>query len=225
MIPARGGSKRIPKKNVRDFHGQAIIGWSIQAAHDAAIFDRVIVSTDDPHIARVAAEFGAEVPFQRPESLSDDHTGTNEVVAHAGRWLQETDSAPSTLCCLYATAPFVRASDLQRGFETLRDRPDVDFTFSATEYGFPIHRSLVEGPEGCVQAVFPEHITRRSQDLPTAIHDAGQFYWGTLDAFERHSSVFTARAIPVLLPRVRVQDIDTEADWEFAELLFQALDS
>ncbi|MGM0695007.1 MAG: pseudaminic acid cytidylyltransferase [Pseudomonadota bacterium] len=222
VIPARGGSKRIPRKNIREFAGKPMIAWSIEAALASGCFARVLVSTDDDEIAAVAEGHGAEVPFRRPASLSDDHTGTIPVIAHAIDWLREQGERPEAVCCIYATAPFVQAEDLQAGFCALQDSDDVDYVFSVTSYAFPIQRALRLTPEGRVAMFQPEHFHSRSQDLEEAWHDAGQFYWGWAAAWGNGSPIFSERAVPVMLPRHRVQDIDTPEDWQRAEWLFQA---
>ncbi|MBN8489251.1 MAG: pseudaminic acid cytidylyltransferase [Burkholderiales bacterium] len=222
VIPARGGSKRIPRKNIRPFGGQPMIAWSIRAALDSGCFDRVIVSTDDAEIAEVARQQGAEVPFMRPPELSDDHTGTIPVIAHATRWQAADGDAPSLVCCLYATAPFVRAADLQAGWTALRDS-DAAYAFSVTSYAFPIQRAIRLTPEGRVAMFHPEHFNTRSQDLEEAFHDAGQFYWGRAEAWTAGLRIFAPHSRPVMLPRHRVQDIDTPEDWERAEWLFKAM--
>lgn len=219
VIPARGGSKRIPGKNVRPFCGRPIIAYSILTALESGAFERVVVSTDDEEIARVAREHGAEVPFVRPAELSDDHTGTGPVVAHAAEALGVSDEG--LVCCIYATAPFVTATDLLRGREVL-EREGADFAFSVTSYAFPIQRALrVVG--GRVEMFDPGAFAKRSQDLEEAWHDAGQFYWGTAAAWRSGKPLFTPDAAAVPLPRHRVQDIDTEEDWARAELMFRAL--
>lgn len=222
VIPARGGSKRIPRKNIREFSGKPMIAWSIEAALSSGCFARVIVSTDDDEIVAVAEAHGAEVPFRRPAALSDDHTGTLPVIAHAIDWLREQGEAPDAVCCLYATAPFVQAEDLQAGFRALQTSRGVDYAFSVTSYAFPIQRALRLTPEGRVTMFQPEHFHTRSQDLEEAWHDAGQFYWGRAAAWRKGTPIFSERAVPVKLPRHRVQDIDTPEDWQRAEWLFKA---
>lgn len=223
IIPARGGSKRIPRKNIREFAGKPMIVWSIEAALASGCFDRVIVSTDDKEIAAVAeATKGAEVPFRRPAALSDDYTGTVPVIAHAIDWLCEHDQTPEIVCCLYATAPFVQPDDLRAGYERLKAGRDIDYAFSVTSYAFPIQRALRLTTEGRVAMLQPEHFTTRSQDLEEAWHDAGQFYWGRAEAWRTNTPIFGERAVPVKLPRHRVQDIDTPEDWRRAEWLFRA---
>lgn len=221
VIPARGGSKRIPRKNIREFAGKPMIAWSIEAALASACFARVIVSTDDDEIAGVARKYGAEVPFRRPAELSDDHTGTIPVVAHAIDWLRESGRAPQAVCCIYATAPFVQSDDLVAGWRALQ-APDVDYAFSVTSYPFPIQRALKITGTGHVAMFQPEYFTTRSQDLEEAWHDAGQFYWGRADAWSAGTPIFSEGAVPVILPRHRVQDIDTPEDWQRAEWLFKA---
>lgn len=222
VIPARGGSKRIPRKNIKTFGGQPMIAWSIQAALQSGCFDRVIVSTDDEEIAQVARAHGAEAPFVRPPELSDDHTGTTPVVAHAIQWHNAHGQTATDVCCLYATAPFVRATDLQNGLHTLHTA-QADYAFSVTRYAFPIQRAIRLTPDQRVAMFYPEHFKTRSQDLPEAWHDAGQFYWGRATAWLAQTPLFSQAAAPVPLPRHRVQDIDTPEDWERAEWMFKAL--
>ena len=222
IIPARGGSKRIPRKNVRLFAGKPIIAHSIGAALDSGCFDRVIVSTDDAEIAAVAREWGAETPFVRPPELADDHTGTNAVVKHAINWLAEQGTPADYACCIYATAPFVQARYLQEGLARLLERRR-GYAFSVTSFPFPIQRAIRINAEGAVEAIWPENIFRRSQDLEEAFHDAGQFYWGTTNAYLTDAVVFSPASIPIVLPRHLVQDIDTFEDWRRAELMFRVI--
>lgn len=222
VIPARGGSKRIPRKNIKPFCGLPIIAWSIKAALQSQCFDRVIVSTDDAEIAQVAQAHGAEVPFVRPPELSDDHTGTIPVIAHAIQWQNRHGTPATEVCCLYATAPFVQASDLQRGLQVLHSS-GADYAISVTSYAFPIQRAIRITPEQRIEMFQPEHFGTRSQDLEEAWHDAGQFYWGKAQAWLQGKPLFSLDAAPVPLPRHRVQDIDTPEDWERAEWLFKAM--
>lgn len=222
IIPARGGSKRIPRKNIKHFCGKPMIAWSIEAALKSGCFDRVIVSTDDTEIANVALQHGAEVPFLRPAELSDDHTGTIPVIRHAIEWYIQQGLSVEQVCCIYATAPFLSSEDLHRGLETLRNNI-CDYVFSVTSYAFPIQRAIRINNEGRVEMFSPEHFSTRSQDLEEAFHDAGQFYWGRADAWLQGKLIFSPEALPVVLPRHRVQDIDTLEDWERAEWLFRAM--
>lgn len=222
IIPARGGSKRIPRKNIRDFCGKPIIAWSIEAANISGCFDHVIVSTDDAEIAEVSRTFGAQVPYLRPTNLSDDHTGTTPVVAHAIDWMIQNIGPVDFACCVYATAPFIRSADLQRGFNLLQ-QSGSDFAFSATSYAFPVQRAIRITSDRRIEMFQPEHFNSRSQDLEPAFHDAGQFYWGRSSVWLSEKTIFSNDATPVLLPRHRVQDIDTKEDWIRAEWLFKAM--
>lgn len=222
IIPARGGSKRIPRKNIKLFCAKPMIAWSIEAALQSGCFDQVIVSTDDHEIAEVARQYGATVPFMRPAELSDDHTGTVPVIQHAIEWVNAQGQSVEQACCLYATAPFVSAEDINRGLDIL-NAIQSDYAFSVTSYAFPIQRAIRLNGEGRVQMFNPEHFNTRSQDLEEAFHDAGQFYWGTADAWLKGRMIFGAGSVPVPLPRHRVQDIDTPEDWVRAEWLFKAM--
>ena len=222
IIPARGGSKRIPRKNIKLFCAKPMIAWSIEAALQSGCFDQVIVSTDDQEIAEVARQYGATVPFMRPAELSDDHTGTVPVIQHAIEWVNAQGQPVEQACCLYATAPFVSAEDINRGLDIL-DATQSDYAFSVTSYAFPIQRAIRLNDEGRVQMFNPEYFNIRSQDLEEAFHDAGQFYWGTADAWLQGRMIFGTGSVPVPLPRHRVQDIDTPEDWVRAEWLFKAM--
>lgn len=222
VIPARGGSKRIPRKNIKEFCGKPMIAWSIEAAQKSHCFERIIVSTDDDEITTVALDCGAEVPFIRPKELSDDYTGTTAVVGHAVKWLVEHGEQVEHVCCLYATAPFVRSIDMQRGLDVLQ-KQECNYAFSVTSYSFPIQRAIRITPEQRVEMFQPDHFMMRSQDLEEAYHDAGQFYWGVAKAWLDGKAVFSDCSVPIILPRHRVQDIDTPEDWQRAELMFKAL--
>jgi pseudaminic acid cytidylyltransferase len=216
VIPARGGSKRIPRKNIRLFAGKPMIAHSIGAALRSGLFDRVIVSTDDEEIANVGREYGAEVPFIRPSELADDHIGTTEVIAHAVEQLRSRGADLSAVCCIYATAPFIRKEDLAYGLAIL-EGGSWQYVFSATTYASPIFRSFQKNQGGGLRMFFPEHFNTRSQDLPEAMHDAGQFYWGRPQAWLDKVRIFDVNSTVVTIPRWRVQDIDTEEDWARAE--------
>ncbi len=220
VIPARGGSKRIPRKNVREFCGKPMIAWSIEAALGSGIFGQVLVSTDDEEIAEVARSFGAEVPFLRPVELADDFTGTTAVVSHAANWLSEQDRCADQICCIYATAPFLQAEDLTHGLSLLKSG-DWQYVFSATDFAAPVFRAFQSGPKG-LEMLFPQHEMTRSQDLPEALHDAAQFYWGTKQAWLDQRSMLSAGSTVVRIPRWRVQDIDTPEDWVRAEAMMRA---
>lgn len=222
VIPARGGSRRIPRKNIKSFNGKPIIAWSIQAAQDAEVFDRIIVSTDDLEIASIAKNYGAEVPFIRPDNLSDDYTGTIPVIAHAIEWHKIRGIHPTQTCCIYATAPFLRGADIRKGAELL-DQTGADYAFSVTSYAFPIQRAIKLREDGRVEMFNSENFEARSQDLTDAYHDAAQFYWGRTQSWLSQKAMFASGSVPVVLPRHRVQDIDTMDDWQHAEILMQAL--
>lgn len=222
VIPARGGSKRIPRKNIRAFCGKPMLAWAIEAALESQCFDRIVVSTDDEEIASKARDCGAEVPFLRPLELSDDYTGTIPVVAHAIRTLQLQDASPDRVCCIYATAPFLQGADLSRGLKALEES-GADYAFSVTRYEFPIQRAFRIADSGRVEMFYPKHFNTRSQDLEAAYHDAAQFYWGWTDAWLSARTIFSRAAVPVILPHHRVQDIDTQEDWERAEWMFKSM--
>lgn len=221
IIPARGGSKRVPRKNIKAFCGKPMIAWSIEAARESGCFDHIAVSTDDDEIAAVARQWGAAVPFMRPSELADDHAATNAVVVHAIRWFEENLVVPDHVCCLYATAPFVRAIDLRRGLELLIAE-NADFAFTITSFAAPIQRAFRITQTGRIEMFWPEFFYTRSQDMEAAFHDAGQFYWGRTEAWKNMQPIFGSCSVPLILPRWQAQDIDTEEDWEYASLMFQA---
>ena len=218
VIPARGGSKRIPRKNIKTFNGKPMIAWSIEVAKSSDLFERIIVSTDDAEIAEVSKYWGAEVPFIRPAELSNDFATTTEVIAHVAKWAIDQALDLESICCIYATAPFVQVADIKRGYEAL-DSGDWDYAFTVTDFAAPIFRSFKQTDQGGLEMFFPEHFGKRSQDLPVALHDAGQFYWGRSEAWIQGKRIFDNRSKPIVIPRWRVQDIDTQEDWERAEIL------
>ncbi|MBR0757025.1 pseudaminic acid cytidylyltransferase [Bradyrhizobium jicamae] len=220
VIPARGGSKRIPRKNIRDFCGKPIIAHSILAARQAGLFNQIVVSTDDEEIAAVARQFGASIPFMRPKEIADDFTGTNAVVRHAVQWFIAQGQDVTHACCIYATAPLIRPHYIREGHDALL-ASDAAFAFSVTTFDFPIQRGVRLDSDGRVDALYPEHRMTRSQDLEVAYHDAGQFYWGTARAFLDDVPLFSPQSIGVVLPRTLVQDIDTVEDWELAEFMYR----
>lgn len=222
VIPARGGSKRIPRKNIREFCGKPMIAWSIEAALQSGCFDRVLVSTDDLEIAQIAVAYGAEAPFVRPAELSDDYVGTIPVIAHAINWQKQNGEPAADVCCIYATAPFIRITDLRAGYEQLQE-PGCDYAFTVTSFEFPIQRAFRITPQGRVEMFDTEQAEKRSQDLEEAYHDAGQFYWGRAQAWLEHRQIFSRQSVPVILPHYQVQDIDTLDDWLSAEIKFQSL--
>ncbi|WP_242209423.1 MULTISPECIES: pseudaminic acid cytidylyltransferase [unclassified Pseudomonas] len=219
IIPARGGSKRIPRKNLLPFDGVPMIVRSIRTALESGLFDQVVVSTDDAQIADVARAHGAQVPFLRPADLADDFTGTAAVIVHALQQLPAFDYA----CCVYATAPLLQARYLRQGIELLEQHLDKSFAFSVCSFGFPVQRALTLDGQGALTALYPEFRNTRSQDLPEAFQDAGQFYWGRSEAWLRGEVLYSPASLPVILPRHLVQDIDTLEDWKRAEYLYAAL--
>ncbi len=221
IIPARGGSKRIPKKNIKEFSGKPIIAWSIEAAKMCKMFDRIIVSTDDYEIAAIAKQHGADVPFMRPKHLADDYTGTSAVVKDVIQNIHKNGEQVSYVCCIYATAPFISSKYLIKAYQDLINQ-NKSYAFSVTTYSFPVERSFVINQSNVIENLFPDMTLSRSQDLQEVYHDAGQFYWGLADAFLNDLPIFSRHSIPIILPRYLVQDIDTIEDWKQAELMFES---
>lgn len=222
IIPARGGSKRIPRKNIKPFCGKPMIGYTIEAAEKSRCFDLILVSTDDPEIATVAKKYGADVPFLRPKELADDHTGTTPVIAHALDWANRNAGDVEFACCLYATAPFIQPNTIAHGLSLL-GKHGANFAFTATSYAFPIQRAFQINDANRIEMVNEEFYQVRSQDLKTTFHDAGQFYWGRAAAWLKQMQIFCDTSVPIVLPRHLVQDIDTDEDWVRAEWLFKAM--
>ncbi|MEH6733305.1 MAG: pseudaminic acid cytidylyltransferase [Shewanella sp.] len=224
IIPARGGSKRIPNKNIKLFNGKPMIAYAIETAIKSNCFDKVIVSTDCEEIARIARQYGAEIPFMRPSSLADDFIGTTEVIRHTLTELETQGWTLDYCCCIYATTPLMQASKLINAKQRLLNNPQLDYVFSACEFSFPIQRALLQNPDGGVAAYDPVSISKRSQDLPITYHDAGQFYWGKVNAFlDNTTTVFGLKSQMEVLPHYLVADIDTIDDWQRAEVLYQVL--
>ncbi len=222
IIPARGGSKRLPGKNIRPFLGKPIIAYSIEAALASSLFEKVLVSTDSEEIAEIAREYGAVTPFLRPIELSDDHTATAPVIEHALRWLREQGDNINYACCIYATAPFVQPDYIKIGFDLLTQE-NCTTTYSVTSFPFPIFRASKINENGSLEMFWPENELARSQDLPEAYHDAGQFYWLHVDRFLQQKKLYASDSKPVILPRHLVQDIDTLEDWVRAEYMYKAI--
>jgi pseudaminic acid cytidylyltransferase len=224
VIPARGGSKRIPRKNVKLFAGKPIIAWSIDAARKSEIFDRIVLSTDDEEIASVGKQYGAEVPFLRPPEISDDFTGTKEVIAHAIQALQSQSSDSDVVCCIYATAPFLEPEDLKSGLTELMSGK-WDYVFPVAEFNSSIFRSFKLDDQRRIDMVYPEHALTRSQDLPKCYYDAGQFYWAYAKTWLQGKAIIGNKSNAITIPSYRAQDIDTVSDWELAEIKFRAIQS
>lgn len=223
IIPARGGSKRIPKKNIRNFCGKPLIAYSIAAAKECGLFDHVIVSTDDSQIREIANTYGAETPFVRPPELANDHATTVPVIKQAVNWVQEHVGPVDKVCCIYATAPFIQATSLHEAYKLLISKKVAGYVFSATTFPFPIQRAFKVKPDGLVEMFEPHNYMTRSQDLEEAYQDAGQFYWGDASNYMNEKIFFSTDSMAYVLPRHMVQDIDTPEDWKRAELMFQAL--
>lgn len=221
IIPARGGSKRIPRKNIKEFHGKPLIAYSIEVALASKLFDRVIVSTDDDEIAKIAIAYGAEVPFIRPKELADDITGTGDVTEQALDWLKDHGERYDYVCTIYATAPLLQVDYLREGVQKLSQSNAVH-AFSVASMPYPVQRTFkITGDDRC-EMFWPESCEKRSQDLEEAFQDAGQFYWSKVGV-ESGERMFGRDSIPIILPRHLVQDIDTYDDWERAELLYEIL--
>lgn len=224
VIPARGGSKRIPKKNIKFFCGKPIIVWSIELAIASKCFDKIIVSTDDKEIADLAKSYGVDVPFMRPKALSDDYTETVPVIAHAVKWQIEHHQKPFYVCCIYASAPFIKLSELKHGLKILKSSGS-DYVFPVTNYAYPIQRSFRIKKNKRLEMFYPEHYKSRSQDLEEAFHDTGQFYWGLADTWLENKQIVSENATLIPIPRTRALDIDTIEDWQIAEKMFEAINN
>lgn len=222
IITARGGSKRIKRKNIRDFHGKPIIAYSIQAALDCKLFDRIVVSTEDDEIAEISKEYGAEVPFVRDVRLADDYVGTVEIVADAINRLDSSGDTYKHICCIYPTAPLLTTRHLQEAYQMLCSG-NIDYVLPVGEYDREIYHSLRESNTQGIEPIFPEYIGSRTQDLPTVYHDAGQFYWGRREAFLREKTIFGKNSRMLVIPSAYVCDIDYEEDWEKAEKMYDKL--
>lgn len=220
IIPARGGSKRIPRKNIKLFHGKPIIAYSIEAALKSGCFDRVIVSTEDDEIAAIAKHYGADVPFKRPASLADDHAGTISVVAHSIEILLEQSMSIDYVCCLYPTAAFIEPEDLEKSLDLFR-KSNVDYLLPVVSFPYPIQRAVYLNDSGLANMFDEKQFNVRSQDLQEAWHDAGKYYWGKTSAWLNHKLFYdlgNTKAFPI--DRYKAQDIDTLEDWQHAELMF-----
>lgn len=223
IIPARGGSKRIAGKNIRDFCGKPLIAYSIEAAKSCGLFDHVLVSTDDEKIRHIANAYGAQTPFVRPAELADDHTTTVPVIKHALEWAQQHMGDIKHACCIYATAPFIQAAALRAAYQVFIQQAVAGYVFSATTFPFPIQRAFKLNPGGLVEMFEPHNYLTRSQDLEEAYQDAGQFYWGSAASFLSEKIFFSNDSVAAVLPRHMVQDIDTPEDWRRAELMYEVL--
>ena len=220
IIPARGGSKRIKNKNIKLFYNKPIIYWSIKAAKESKLFDKIIVSTDSLKIARISKKYGAEVPFIRPKIFSNDKVNTFKVVKHALKWHEERNIHFDYTCCIYPTAPFVTSKLIKRSFNVLLKRKKF-FAFTAGLFSHPIHRGFNINKNNVIKAIWPNNEKKRSQDFKAVYHDIGQIYWGTNEAFIKEKKLFSKNSVPILLPKFLCHDIDNYEDWINAELMFK----
>ena len=223
IIPARGGSKRIPRKNIKDFCGKPMIAYAIEAAQKSGLFERVLVSTDDREIAEIAQRWGAEIPFQRPSELADDHTPTVPVISHAIRECEGIGWRIDRVCCIYPCVPFIQVADLRSALNLLESCA-AEYSFPVTRFATAIQRALKQDQDGKLSPVYPDFELLRSQDIEPAYHDAGQFYWGSKKAWLTVNSIHS-NAIGLTIPQWRAVDIDNLDDWHWAEVLHRILDS
>jgi len=223
IIPARGGSKRIPRKNIKSFCGKPIIAWSIDAAIQSGLFDEIIVSTDDEEIATIARAYGAKVPFMRPAALADDYTGTHAVVKHALQELEHQGSVINHVCCMYATAPFIQVEDILQGYKNITQYEEIHYSFPVCEFPYPIQRALKHTNKNRIEMFQQQYCFSRSQDLEPAFYDVGQFYWGKKDAYINELPLFGRHSMTIVIPRKRAIDLDTPEDWELAVLMSRYL--
>jgi len=221
VIPARGGSKRIPRKNIREFAGKPMISYAITAAKQSGLFEHVIVSTDDQEIAKLAERWGAEIPFMRPKELSDDHTATAPVIAHAITESRRQGWQAEYVCCIYPAVPFLQVDDLIDSLQQLK-QGDIPFSFPVTEFESAIQRALKRDGDGRLKPFYPEYELTRTQDLEKAYYDAGQFYWGKADDWMQNPKIHS-QGMGYVIPNWRVVDIDTPDDWKRAELTYEVL--
>jgi len=222
IIPARGGSKRIPRKNIRPFLGKPIIAYAIENALESKLFNEVMVSTDDPEIAEIAKKHGASVPFMRSAENSNDFATTAEVLTEVLDWYRENKQVPETFCCLYPTSPLVGAADLQNAHKQFEEN-NVPVLISAVPYSFPVQRSFRLKDKQLVKPIEPENMLKRSQDLEPTYHDAGAFYFFNTAFFAERKEIWTDATGAYILDELKVQDIDSETDWKLAELKYQLL--
>lgn len=223
IITARGGSKRIPRKNIRLFHGRPMIAWPIAAALASGLFSTVLVSTEDAAIAETARQAGASTPFLRPAALADDYTHAHVAARHALTLARDMLGDQDTYFChLYPCTPFLDAALLRRGYEAMR-QGRFDNLLTVTRLGFPVYQMLRRTPEGALDPFFePSLANARSQDMPTAVFDLGWMYWYRTEHFLTHDPAVTDRTGSIEVPSAFAVDIDEEEDWDRAETLFAA---
>ena len=217
MITARGGSKRIPRKNVKEFCGKPILWYSIEAALDSGVFDEVMVSTDDEEIAKLARQAGASVPFMRSEKTANDYASTDEVIMEVLKEYEKIGQTFDSFCCIYPTAPFITSNRLKEAMELLKT---ADSVMPVVAFSYPPQRGLIVNREGYVERQFPQYATTRSQDLEKVYHDCGQFYACKTVPFMEAETTDVEKLVPLVLSEMEVQDIDTLEDWELAEIKY-----
>lgn len=224
IIPARGGSKRIPHKNIKDFLGKPIISYSIEAALESGLFDEVMVSTDDEKIAEIARKYNAKVPFFRSDKNANDFATTSEVLLEVIDKYEYLGKLYQYACCIYPTAPFINAERLNQGFQKILSEKRSS-VFPVVPFSYPIWRGVRKNVDGKFQMVWPTNLNKRSQDLDEIYHDAGQWYWFSVDDFKQNKTIFSDNASAIILDPMDVQDIDTINDWKIAEFKYEYLQS
>ena len=224
IITARGGSKRIPRKNIRNFLGKPIIAYSIESAIKSGVFDEIMVSTDDDEIAEIAEKFGAKVPFKRSEATSNDTATTTDVIIEVLEEYKKHGQIFDYACCIYPTAPFIKPENLKTGLDKMIESK-TEAAFPVVKYSYPVQRALEIGLDGRLTMLYPEHSRSRSQDLKAIFHDAGQFYWFKTSAITPDMELLKMKASPIIVPETVVQDIDTENDWILAEMKYKFMEN
>jgi len=220
IIPARGGSKRIKKKNIKNFLGKPIISYPIKEAIKAKIFDKIIVSTDSNQIMKISKKYGAKILFRRPKNLSGDKIGTREVVSHAINWLDKNLKKPKIICCIYPTSPLIKAKDLISSFKKIKNSR-WNYVIGATRFSYPIQRAFFKSKNGGIKMVNQKNFHKRSQDFRETFHDAGQFCWGKFNAWNSKKIILEKNSTFYLMSKLKVQDIDNLEDWKNAEKLYR----
>ena len=220
IIPARGGSKRIPRKNIKDFHGLPIIAYSIKHAIDSGCFHKVIVSSDDEEIIDTAQKYGADTPYIRPSELSNDDIGLTDVILHAINWEIKHNTTPEYVCCLLATAPFADSNMLLEAYNLLKKEENKLFCFGVSKFNSPVQRGFRISSDDKIEMLQPEFYLKQSQEMESIYHDAGQFYWGKVEGFLNKNKKYSEHSIPYFLPKHTAIDIDCEEDWLIAEAIY-----
>lgn len=222
IIPARGGSKRIPRKNIKEFLGKPIIAYSIEVALTSGLFDEVMVSTDDEEIASIAKQYGAKVPFMRSHENADDFATLADVLIEVLRQYQVTHKSFENICCILPTAPLTNASQIRNAFKKLTDE-NLDSVLPVVEFSYPILRALELDTNNKLKMIWPKYLNSRSQDLKPAYHDSGSFYWVKSNSLIEQETLFCNNGSAIVLPETEIQDIDNETDWKLAELKYKLL--